>query len=141
VSSTFPLLAVVAVLGCSGGGGGDEKVHRTWRACIYATSQPPAQCIQDGITVELNPGGSASITIETVLEAGREGQALIMEAPGVPGIEQVFTTYNISLPGKVAFTLRVQPGSSRGAHHRLVYKINDSDDNVFDEVTILLNII
>lgn len=141
VVSAFESLAVVAFLGCSAAGvGGDEKVHRAWRACIYPTSQPPAQCTQDGITVELAPGGSASITIETVLDQGREGQALIREAPGVPGVEQVFQTYNILLPGKVSFTLRVQPGSSPGTHHRLVYKIDDSDDNVFDEVTIQLNI-
>jgi hypothetical protein len=103
--------------------------------------KPPAQCTQDAITVELNPGGSASISVETVLEQGREGQALVLEAPGVPGVEQVFATHNINLPGKLTFTLRVQPGSSPGTHHRLIYKINDSDDNVFDEVTILLNIV
>ncbi len=142
IAFVLAFLSLIPALSCSGAtGGGDEKVHRAWRACIYLSSQPPAQCTQDGITVELSPGGSASISIETVLEQGREGQALVLEAPGVPGIEQVFTTHNINLPGKLTFTLRVQSGSSPGTHHRLIYKVNDSDDNVFDEVTILLNIV
>lgn len=105
IAVAFAFLMAIAALSCgSAGGGGDEKVHRAWRACIYVTSQPPAQCTQDGITVELSPGGSVSISIEAVLEQGREGQALVLEAPGVPGVEQVFTTHNLNLPGKLTFT-------------------------------------